>query len=196
MRVLHVVPTYLPAVRYGGPIQSVHGLCAALAKRGHDVHVFTTNVDGSGDSAVPLGRPVDIDGVNVWYFASRRLRRVYWAPSMARALERDIGTFDLLHVHSVFLWPTWAASRAARAAGIPYVLSPRGMLVKDLIRAKSRFAKTAWMALIERVNRRRSKPPMCRISGIAWVAGSSRCPTESRWRPSSGVSRIRDPLTW
>jgi hypothetical protein len=58
MWLLHVVPTYFPAVRYGGPIHSVHGLCAALAARGHDVHVFTTNVDGPGDSDVPLGQPI------------------------------------------------------------------------------------------------------------------------------------------
>src|SRR5260370_167350 len=43
MRILHVVPTYLPATRYGGPIYAVHGLCRALAARGHDVTVFTTN---------------------------------------------------------------------------------------------------------------------------------------------------------
>ena len=84
MRLLHVTPTYLPATRYGGPIQSVHGLCTALAARGHDVHVFTTNVDGRGDSAVPLARCVPTDGVGVWYFPSRWLRRLYWSPPMAR----------------------------------------------------------------------------------------------------------------
>ncbi len=36
MRLLHVVPSYFPTVGYGGPIQSVHGLYKALAKRGHD----------------------------------------------------------------------------------------------------------------------------------------------------------------
>ena len=154
MRLLHVVPTYLPATRYGGPIRSVHGLCTALAARGHDVHVFTTSVDGPGDSAVPLGRPVDIDGVKVWYFPSRRLRRLYWSPPMKRALQRDVAGFDLVHLHSVFLWPTWAAARAARSAGVPYVLSPRGMLVKDLFRARSRWVKAAWMALVERRNLR------------------------------------------
>src|SRR5687767_6027187 len=46
MNILQVVPTYLPARRYGGPIESVHGLCKALVARGHDVTVFTTNVDG------------------------------------------------------------------------------------------------------------------------------------------------------
>lgn len=154
MRLLHVVPTYLPAVRYGGPIHSVHGLCAALAARGHDVHVFTTNVDGSSDSDVPLGRPVDLDGVKIWYFPSRRLRRLYWSPPMGRALGEHMRDFDLAHLHSVFLWPTWAAARAARSAQVPYVLSPRGMLVKDLFRARSRLAKTAWMTLIERRNLR------------------------------------------
>ena len=53
MRILHVVPSYLPAVRYGGPIFTVHGLCRALAARGHEVQVFTTNVDGPG---IPGGR--------------------------------------------------------------------------------------------------------------------------------------------
>jgi glycosyltransferase involved in cell wall biosynthesis len=150
--VLHVVPTYLPAVRYGGPIQSVHGLCAALAARGHDVEVFTTNVDGPRDSNVPLGVPVDLDGVKVRYFPSTWLRRLYWSPPMARMLKQAVGNFDLVHLHSVFLWPTWAAARAARSARVPYVLSPRGMLVKDLFRARSRYLKTAWMALIERAN--------------------------------------------
>ena len=156
MRVLHVVPTYLPAVRYGGPIHSVHGLCAALAARGHEVHVFTTNVDGPGDSPVPLGRPVEMDGVHVWYFQSRWLRRLYWAPGMARALRREVQGFDLVHLHSVFLWPTWAAARLATVARVPYILSPRGMLVEALVRSRSRLAKTAWMALIERANVRRA----------------------------------------
>ena len=50
MRILHVVPSYLPAVRYGGPIFAVHGLCRALAARGHEVQVFTINIDGPGIS--------------------------------------------------------------------------------------------------------------------------------------------------
>ena len=54
MKILHVVPTYYPAVRYGGPIRSVHGLASALAAQGHDVHVYTTNVDGKGVLPVPL----------------------------------------------------------------------------------------------------------------------------------------------
>ena len=152
MKILHVVPTYLPAYRYGGPIYSVHGLCKALAAIGHDVHVFTTNVDGSGDSDVPLGESVDVDGVKVCYFASERLRRLYWSPPMLAALKQELPGFEIIHLHSVFLWPTWATARCAKRAGVPYLVAPRGMLVRDLFCRKSRWIKTAWLHLIERNN--------------------------------------------
>jgi glycosyltransferase involved in cell wall biosynthesis len=95
---------------------------------------------------------VDLDDVQIRYFPCPLLRRLYWSPALGRALHREIDKFDIVHLHSVFLWPTWAAARAARHAGIPYVLSPRGMLVKDLIARRSRVAKSAWIRLIERSN--------------------------------------------
>jgi glycosyltransferase involved in cell wall biosynthesis len=119
---------------------------------GHEVHVFTTNVDGSGVSKVPVGRPVDLDGVKVWYFSTTWPRRLYRAPAMGQALNRMVSQFDIVHLHAVFLWPMWAAAVACRKAGVPYLLSPRGMMVKELIRLKSRVAKTAWINLIERSN--------------------------------------------
>jgi len=152
MRILHVVPTYLPAVRYGGPIRSVHGLCRALARAGHEVSVMTTSVDGDGDSKVPLDKAVDIDGVQVRYFRSAFLRRLYFSPSLAQALPEAVSSADLVHLHSVFLWPTLAAAAAARDAGVPYVLSPRGMLVRELIERRSTLVKRAWIALFERRN--------------------------------------------
>jgi glycosyltransferase involved in cell wall biosynthesis len=156
LRVLHVVPTYLPALRYGGPIRSVHALCRALAAQGHVTDVFTTSVDGPGDSDVPIETPVDLEGVKVTYFASRLLRRLYWSPPMRRALFERVGDYDLVHVHAVYLWPTWTAARAARARRVPYVVSPRGMLVPELIRRKNRWIKQAWIRLIERPNLERA----------------------------------------
>src|SRR5215510_6489655 len=120
MRILHVAPTYLPAVRYGGPIFAVHGLCQALAARGHEVEVFTTNVDGPGESRVPVGVQIRLDAVRVRYFRSPTLRRIYWSPGLGRALRAEIHQFDAVHLHSVFLWPTWAAARAAKRSDVPY----------------------------------------------------------------------------
>jgi glycosyltransferase involved in cell wall biosynthesis len=150
LRILHVVPSYYPAVRYGGPIRSVQALCAALVRRGHDVSVYTTNVDGDRDSDVPLEEPVALEGVMVNYFRVPTLRRLYFSPSLARRLRHTVGGFDVIHLHSIFLWPTYAAARAAEKARVPYVISPRGMLVGEGIRRKSRLVKSAWIRLIER----------------------------------------------
>ena len=154
MRILHVVPTYLPATRYGGPIYAVHGLCRALVRRGHDVDVFTTNVDGERDSDVPIGVPVSLDGVHVHYFATESIarlgRRMYVSRAMRTALAERLSAYDVLHLHSVFLWPTYVAARAAQRAHMPYIVSPRGMLVPELIRRKSRFVKSVWIRLVEK----------------------------------------------
>jgi glycosyltransferase involved in cell wall biosynthesis len=71
---------------------------------------------------------------------------------MGHALRQRIHEFDVAHLHSVFLWPTSVAAQAARAVGLPYIVAPHGMLVNDLIKRKSRIAKTAWINLLERRN--------------------------------------------
>ncbi len=150
LRILQVAASYYPAVRYGGPIRSIHGLAAGLARRGHDVHVYTTNVDGDSLLDVPTDRPVLLDGVQVHYFPVPALKRLWWSPALERRVRATIAEFDVLHVHAVFLLPMRAAARAAAAAGIPYVVAPRGMLIREMISRKSRWVKTAWINLVER----------------------------------------------
>ena len=152
MRLLHITPTYIPAFRYGGPIYSVHALCRSLAAAGHDVHVLTTNVDGPSDSDVPLDRAVDLDGVQVYYSPSRWLRRLFWSTALGARCAAMARDFDAVHLHSVFLFPTWAGARSAARAGVPYVLSPRGMLDRTLIDRHSKAVKRAWIRLIEHRN--------------------------------------------
>ena len=150
MRILHVVPTYLPAWRYGGPIRSVHGLARAQAAAGDRVEVFTTDADGAGRLEVPTDRPVDRQGVAVHYFPCGRPRRIYRSPRLGRVLAARASEFDLLHLHSVFLWPTLAAARVAERRRVTYVVSPRGMLIADLIGARGALRKRLWIRLLER----------------------------------------------
>jgi len=150
MRILHVVPSYAPAWRYGGPIRSVAGLAAAQAAAGDEVAVFTTDADGPGRLAVPVGGALVRDGVRVTYFARRFPQRLYRSPAMGRALDERVCDFDVVHLHSVFLWPTWRAASAARRAGVPYLVSPRGMLVEELIAKRGALRKQLWIRLVER----------------------------------------------
>lgn len=150
MRILHVVPSYLPAVRYGGPIWSVHALCQALVRRGHEIDVFTTSMDGPNDLQVPLAEPVNRDGVRVCYFPSRFLRRAFWSPALGQRLRARMRDFQFLHLHSVYLWPTSAAAREAEKSRVPWCVAPRGALVPELVQRKSSLQKRVWIALKER----------------------------------------------
>jgi glycosyltransferase involved in cell wall biosynthesis len=67
-----------------------------------------------------------------------------------QSLHDEISGANVVHLHSAFLWPTWRAARLSRKSRIPYVMSPRGMLVKKLIASRNRLIKSAWIALIER----------------------------------------------
>ncbi|HEX4956221.1 MAG TPA: glycosyltransferase [Thermoanaerobaculia bacterium] len=152
MRILHVIPTYVPAWRHGGPVYSTHGLARAQARAGHEVHVLTTTVNGNGDLDVPRGRAVEVDGVSVTYFPTALSRRLYVSPGMGRALAASIDRFDVAHLHSLFLWPPAAAGHFARKAGVPYFVAPRGMLVRELVARQGRLRKRLWLALIDRRN--------------------------------------------
>lgn len=150
LNLLHLIPSYLPAVRYGGPMWSVHGLARELVRLGHRVRVLTTDIDGPGRLDVPTDRWVERDGVEVRYCPVGRPRRITRAPTMRAELARLLPEVDLVHLHAVWQWPTWLGARAAHRAGVPYILSPRGMLVEELIARKSPLAKKAWLALVER----------------------------------------------
>lgn len=152
MRILHVIPHYYPAIRYGGPIRSVHGLAAATAALGHEVHVYTTNIDGSGSSDVITNTANERDGVAVWYFSAGLGRKVFRSPDMDRKIWETIDRFDIVHIHYVWVWPTVTAAAAARRYDVPYLLSPRGMLVPDLVRRKSWLAKQIWLLLFDARN--------------------------------------------
>lgn len=153
-KILHIVPTYLPAYRYGGPIESVHALNAELVRHGAEVTVYTTNIDGSDDLNVQTGVPVDIDGVKVYYFkASRWLRSWFYSREMQLALRQNLKNFDLVHITSVFLSASALGAYYARKFGKPYIISPRGNLMRSPLTSRW-LKKYLYIALIEKRNLR------------------------------------------
>lgn len=114
------------------------------------MEVFTTDTDGDGFLSSEHTKAGELDGVAIQYFRVQRPRRLYYCPEMANALKKRITEFDILHLHSTFLYPTLKAARCAARARVPYIVAPRGMLVKELIRRRNSFLKNAWIALFER----------------------------------------------
>lgn len=150
MKILHIVPTYFPATRYGGPIQSVHDLNKNLVKLGHQVTVFTTNIDGKNDLVVPLGQPQFLDGVEVCYF-SATFRPWFYSYAMRKALIEKIKEFDLVHITSVFLSASTLGAHYAKKFNKPYIISPRGSLMLETLK-KSGLKKRLYLSFIEKCN--------------------------------------------
>src|ERR1700740_2374370 len=91
MHILYTVAGYKPAYRIGGLILSVTELAETLVRKGHQVTVFTTNSNLDEDLEVPLDQPVDVDGVEVWYFRREEFIK-RWLPFVSY-LSRSIGFF-------------------------------------------------------------------------------------------------------
>lgn len=151
MKILHIVPSYIPAYRYGGPIASVHNLNKWLVKKGAEVTVYTTSVNGPEDLKVPVGVPVDVDGVKVFYFRPGFLRGWFCSPDMRRALKATAKDFDLIHVTSVFLSASALGAHYAEKAGVPYIISPRGSLMRFPLSISS-LKKKAYINILEKRN--------------------------------------------
>ncbi len=148
MRLLQVVPSYLPAHRYGGPVQSVHGLSAALVARGHEVRVVTTDLD-DGERLELDGPTAEIDGVQVRYGRGRGPGRLRYAPELRAELREAAEWADRVAVHGLYNWLSSAALRAAAAAGAPTVLCPRGMLMRDALELRRGWLKRQWLRWID-----------------------------------------------
>lgn len=147
MRVLHVISS-MSQLR-GGPTVAMHNTLKALRRNGIAADVVTTNDDG--DTArldVPLDRFVDVQGERVRYFPRQTLKYAFSAPLLPWLL-RNVRAYDLVHTHALFSFAPLAAAWCARAAGVPYIMRPAGVLDTWGMKNKSRIVKSASVRLVE-----------------------------------------------
>jgi glycosyltransferase involved in cell wall biosynthesis len=162
LRILFAVHGYKPAWRVGGPIISVSSIAEALTRRGHEVIVFTSNSNLDQDLDVPTNCPVDVEGVEVWYFERQEpLQRLLpgfaylsksmgflYSPQMARAFEQMVPTVDLVHTHLPFNYPSYAAAHCAFRHGKPLFYHQRGVFDPERLKFRS-LKKAVYLHLIE-----------------------------------------------
>jgi len=149
MKVLHITPSYLPAYEFGGPVKTVHELCASLAKGGLDISVFTTNITLEGRKEVEVNKEYVKDGVRITYFPVSFPKQYCYSPKLARALMDNIHNYDIVHLHSVYRYTTFIGARLCQRYNKPYLLNPLGAIDPSMINLKSRLKKTAYIKLFE-----------------------------------------------
>jgi len=148
LRVLHVISSLSPLC--GGPSVSMHSMLKALRRRGIAADVAATDDDGGRARLdVPLDGPVEIDGQSARYFPRQTVKYGFSAP-MSRWLRVHVRRYDIVHTHGLFSFAPLAAAWYARAAGVPYIMRPAGVLDTWGLQNKSRVVKAVSLRLVER----------------------------------------------
>lgn len=172
MHILYVVHGYKPAFRFGGPIWSVCAVAEEMVARGHRVTVFATNSNLNEDLDVPVDQPIQVDGVEVWYFKHLDLMRKYfwwlpylsqsmgylYAPAMRRAIIEILPSVDLVHTQMPFVYPGAIAGHLANSAHKPLFYNQRGSFHSERLKYRG-LKKKLYIDLIE-------KPIMRKASGL------------------------------
>jgi glycosyltransferase involved in cell wall biosynthesis len=102
-------------------------LARALSQAGMEIHVATTDDNGSDRLPVPHGVPQQEDGATFWYFP-RQTRFYTFSWPLTRRLARHVREFDLVHIHALFSYAALPAALLAHRAGVPYIVRPLGTL--------------------------------------------------------------------
>ena len=158
LHILHVAPYYEQAWAYGGIPRLTTTMTRALARRGHQVTVCTTDVRDAhtrAASSTPNGH-----GVNVKLFPnisnSIAYHLQFFIPvGLRRFMRRSAPQFDIAHIHACHNLPGVIAAHELSRAGVPYVVSPNGtaLPIERRIVAKHLFAWSAGRALLPRAAR-------------------------------------------
>jgi glycosyltransferase involved in cell wall biosynthesis len=128
MKILHVSSAFFPGYSHGGIIPAFYELCKSVGRLGCHVKVLTT--DASGD-----GRAMDVDctrevrvseSIDVRYCKYLAGRSV--SPTLLRLLPAYIRWADVVHLSSVYNFPTIPTLLLCRFMGKPVLWSPHGAL--------------------------------------------------------------------
>lgn len=130
MKILQMIPAFYPAVAYGGTVNVAYYLSKGLAKRNHEVTVYTS--DTLDKDRRQKENFAAIDGINVYYFKNIS-NRLAWArfvlnTGVISALRKNLNKFDIIHLHGYRNFQNFFCYYYAKKHNIPYIVQAHGSL--------------------------------------------------------------------
>ena len=134
MRILHVIPYFPPASAFGGSPKATYLVARELARRGHEVTVYTTDAKDLRtriwDGKAPWVER-EVDGVRAVYFRNLtmltvKMFKLFVTPALPARAQKEVKEFDIVHLHEFRTLQNAVVARAAREHGVPYVLQAHG----------------------------------------------------------------------
>ena len=132
MKVLHVIPYFTP--RRGGDVAVAYNLSKHLAKRGHEVTIFTTDFELDRDYIKSL------DGVRVVPFhCIANIGLMLISPKMKGQLKKEIKDFDIVHMHDARSYQNILVHHYAKKYKVPYILQPHGSTLRVIAKKRLKW---------------------------------------------------------
>lgn len=125
MQVSLIIPSFYPAVIYGGPIFSTYYACTELAKlQSVDIRVATTNTNMNSRLDVETNKWVPLNNFQVKYYNETIIDK--FSLSLYFNVWKDIKKSDVVHIQSIFNTPTPISLIYSKLFCKKVLLSPRG----------------------------------------------------------------------
>ncbi len=163
--------------RDGGMVPSILGMTGALSRLGSPIRIVTPTPSRLDGTPLPTG--VTLHGVET-------------------DLESAVRQAEVVHLHGLWQGHTRRGARAARLAGVPYVITAHGHAEPWALRHKA-WKKRAYTALIEGKNLRRaaclhalSRPEIGHLRALAPKAPVAFIPNGVDLRPFDNLPPRHD----
>jgi len=142
LKILQVVSCFYPAWAYGGPLKVAYDVSRKLVERGHEVTVYTSDMN---NGCLRTGSRIkEVDGIQVHYFKNisplvLKEMKQFITPEMIPVAKREIRGFDVVHLHEYRTFQNIIVQHYAKKYRVPYVLQAHGSLPRTIAKQELKW---------------------------------------------------------
>lgn len=125
-------PNFVPAWRFGGPVNTAYELGKELIQRGHQVNIYCTDVSNWENKRVTKKRDI-IQGMKVYYFRNINNKlaskyKLFLPFEMRKYIHSEIEKLDIIHIQDVYTIITFWIHNSIKNKRKPLFMTPFGGL--------------------------------------------------------------------
>ena len=153
MKILHVINS-IDSI-YGGPSKYILDLVSSQNNMGVNGYICTTH---ERNYKIKISSNYKFIKDKIFSFRVNLLKSLRFSSGFKKFIDNNIRTYDIIHIHGLYRFPTSYAAYKARALKLPYVIRPHGSLDPYLYKrsAYSLILKRLWEYFFDFPNIRNS----------------------------------------
>lgn len=127
MKILQVIPYFTP--KRGGDVNVCYNLSNQLVGREHEVTIISSDFEFDSKYAASIAK----EGVKVIQFHCVAKAGLFLtSPSMNKWLKKNLGNYDIVHMHNFRSYQNNSTHYYAMRYKIPYILQAHGSVLPSL----------------------------------------------------------------